>query len=212
MAPLRLITMRYSQLALVVICWLCASITAVAQNAAPEKPGAQELELKNGRKISILWDEFKLHKFHLYMKGDTACINNERLIDQTPDVRQIVQWAAEEQGIRVDVEQHLEDSIKQPLGLRIVAAKPLVLELQYATGTNIGTGRAIALPLCAVDSKDQQLMWNAANQMKAFRDYERRENRRVRAAEDTADAAWRAAWAAEDAADNTQRILDGMGY
>jgi hypothetical protein len=191
---------------------LCAARNGLAQDAAPEKPGAQALMLKNGREVTILWNRFRVHKFHLYMRGDTAFINNERLADQSPDVRRIVQWAAEEQGIDGDLEQHLKDSIKLPLHQRIVAAKPLVLELPYATGVNTATGKDMALPLCAVDPKDQPLMWNAADQMKVYRDYVRREDDRVFAARAAAAAAQQAAWAADEAADNTRKILDALQY
>jgi hypothetical protein len=188
------------------------SRTPLAQDAAPEKPGVQELRLKDGRKVAILWNRFKVHKFHLYMKGDAAFINNELLANQSRDVRRIIQWAAEEQGIRGDVEQHLRDSIKRPVALRFIAAKPLVLEIPYATGVNVDTGRDMVLPLCAVDPKDQRLTWEAADKMKVFRDYEDREDDRVFAARRAAQAAERAAWAAENAERNTRDILDSLQY
>jgi hypothetical protein len=197
----------------IALAFLCVTIVTAAQDGAPEKPGAEELRLKDGRKVTILWDRFRMHKFQLYMKGNTAFINNDRLADQSPDVRKIVQWAAEEKGVRGDVEQHLKNSINQPLHLRIVAANPLVLELPYATGVNINTGKPMALPVCAVDPEDQRLMWDAANKMKVYRDYVSRENRRVAAAQAAAAAAQEAAWAADKAADNTRDILSRLrGY
>ena len=197
----------------IVLAFLCVTTITAAQDGAPEKPGAEELRLKDGRKITILWDRFRMHKFQLYMKGNTAFINNERLTDQSPDVRRIIQWAAEETGIRGDVEQHLKDSIKEPVKLRIVAANPLVLELPYATGVNIRTGKPMALPVCAVEPEDQQLMWDAANKMKVYRAYVAREDDKISAARAAARAAQQAAWAADAAADNTRDILSTLrGY
>ncbi len=182
---------------------LCMSCISLAANPAPEKPGPQELLLKDGRKVTVLWDRFKVQKCQLYMKGRTAFVNNERLQSQSPDVRRVIQWAAEDQGIHGDIEQHLKDSISKPLDERFVAAHPLVFELHYATGVDIKTGKKVTLPFCAVDPKDQVLIWDAANKMNVYRDYVSRENDRVAAAQ-------AAAWAADEAADNTEKILDRL--
>ena len=186
---------------------------ANSTGASPEKPAMQELRLKNGTKVTILWDSFKIHKFTLYMKGSTAYLGNQRLQDQSPIVRQIVQWAAEEKGIQGDIEQHLKDSIRLPLDQRIVAARPLILELPYATGVDVGARRKITIPLCALEPADQQMMWDAATKMQAYRAHIARENRKVRAAEDAAEAAAYQAWMMQEIALNTWDMLGVMlGY
>jgi hypothetical protein len=194
-----------------------AAFSALLVNSAclaegPGPPEAQELRLKSGARVTIVWEDFSVHRVALYMKGRDAYVNGERLANLTPRVRQIVQWAAEDNSVTGDVELFLRQSLTLPLGQRIVAKTPFIFELPYATGINARTRQRVLLPVCCVVPEEQGLVWDANSKMQAYREYVYREQRKVQAAKAAADAAWAQAVMMEQFAAYALEILNQSCY
>jgi len=179
---------------------------------APLPPPPQRITLRNGRPVEITWTKFSTHSFALYVHGETPYANNERFSALSADCQRSIQWAAEEQGIRGDIQQHLIDSRRLPVRQRIVKASPLVVELVYGVGVDARSGREVVIPFCAVRPEDRQAMALAATQLAVLQEHRNREDQKVRAAQRAAAAAEDTAWAARQAAmaaeDTAQGIRD----
>lgn len=201
----------FARLALFSLLVALSAGDAAAQ--APEPPEPQELRLKNGQRVTIAWEHFDVLQVALYMHGSQACVNGERLAGLPREVRQIVQWGAEENGVEGDVEEFLRRSISLPVGKRIVAKTPFVFDIPYATGMKVGTRQSIIVPVCGVERDDQQLVFSAASKMRAYREYVYREQQKVQAAQEAAVAAWTQAVIMRNYARYTLEVLRQMqGY
>lgn len=166
---------------------------------APPPPTTVTLRDGNQNK-TVRWERFGNHRILIHTEKAQVFVNQTPLSKVPNSMRRCIDYALADCGVEIGIEEFVRSASQLPIQSRYgTKLRPIQLVLPAGFGVDVSDGSLCVISICEVVEKDRPKMFEADQQLMAYKQAVLRDEAKVVAARDSA-------FAAQDAANQLRSI------